>query len=270
LPSQASHNLAFSTIINSVTYDINGFFLDYPNNWPMYPFDATLQGSQAPALPSVGPYSSLKVGNAGDFDFPTSVTNEDTSPITQQQGVSTQSSSLYGVTQLHNANYLNFQRSDGEVETGLFRQDGKVIFGGYTTSSNNVPNPWHATLGVTPVPQSGAPFPWTGNYIGLAWGYPGNLTIYYSSNQLQVDISWAEEPLTSGSVILNTLEHMVNVYGFYTHYGWYLTFLRTVDGLNQQWYLLFDADGNGFRGHFIMGCCGFQNQNFPVEGTIQP
>jgi len=270
LPSPASHNLAFYTIINSVTYDINGFFLDYPNNWPMYPFDATLQGSQAPALPSVGPYSSLKVGNAGDFDFPTSVTNEDTSPITQQQGVSTQSSSLYGVTQLHNANYLNFQRSDGEVETGLFRQDGKVIFGGYTTSSNNVPNPWHATLGVTPVPQSGAPFPWTGNYIGLAWGYPGNLTIYYSNSQLQVDISWAEYPITSGSVILNTLEHMVNVYGFYTHYGWYLTFLRTVDGLNQQWYMLFDADGNGFRGQFTMGCCGFQNQNLPLEGTIQP
>jgi len=244
------------------------FFLDYSNNFPMFPFDATLQGSQTPPN---GPWSSLKVSYAGDFTLPTSNSNEDTTPITQRTGVQTQSSTFVGVTQLHNAYYLNYQRSNGETEIGLFRNDGKVIFGGETIPTNNVPDPWHATLAVDPAPQSGAPFPHTGNFVGLAWGYPGRLTISYdSNNQLQVTIAWAEQPITSGSVILNVPEQMSNVLGYYTHYGWYLTFLRTVGGLNQQWYMLFDNDGKGFRGHFITGCCGYQGQLFPLEGTIEP
>jgi len=271
LPSASPHNLAFYAILNSVSYDINGFFLDYPNNWPMFPFDATFQGSQTPSLPSLGPWSSLKVSYAGDFVLPTSTSNEDTTPITQQQGVQTQSSTFTGVTQLHNATYLNFQRSNGETEIGLFRNGGQVIFGGYTVPTNNVPAPWHATLAISPAPASGAPFPFLGSFVGLAWGYPGNFTIYYDTNsQLQVTFTWAQYPLTSGSVVLNVPEQMTNVLGFYSHNGWKLTFLRTVAGLNQQWYMLFDNDGKGFRGHFIQGCCGFQNQNFPLEGTAQP
>jgi len=153
-----------------------------------------------------------------------------------------------------------------ETEIGLVRNDGKVIYGGYTVPSNNVPFPWHATLAVNPAPQPGAQFPYTGSWVGLAWGYPGTLSISYSTdNVLQVNIQWAMYPITSGSVQLNTLEQMVNVKVAFTHGGWYLSFLRTVDGLNQEFYMLFDQDGKGFRGHFL-----YDNSIFPLEGTRMP
>jgi len=240
----------------------------------MYPFDATFQVPSQAAVP-VGPYSSLKGGFAGDFVLPTSSANEDNSPIPQQQlqplnQQTSSSSTSLGVTQLHGATYLNFQRPSGETETGLFRGDGSVIFGGYTVPSNGVPNPWHATLAVNPAPQPNAKFPYINSFVGLAWGYPGNFTTSYAGDQLQVTLTWAEMPLTSGSVILNNVEQMANVYGFYTHFGWFLTFFRNVGGLSQTWIMSFDQDGKGFRGQFTMACCGYQGVIFPLEGTVQP
>jgi len=267
-----SHNLNFYAIINSQNYDWNGIFLDYPNNAPMYPWHATKSAVGSLSLPPTV-WSSIKAGRAGTFNLPTGASTEDTSDLTQQQGANTASSTFYGIIQKHGANYVNMVRSNGENEWGLLRQDGTVVYGAYSspaiTDPNNVVSPWGATAAIS-APLPGAPFPWTQTFIGLAWGYGGTFTIYYDTNNtLQVTLQWATQPITSGTVNLSSVEQMTNVNGFYKYGAWYLDWYRT-NG-QQTFYMMFDSDGKGFRGHFKMDCyCGFSGILFPLEGTIQP
>jgi len=264
-------------------YQLNGFFNLGSGILQNYPFDAVVVSSSLTYYPTPRAWSALSNGWCGDLEFNFSsksatLTDDNNAlpygaPAAQESGIG------FSLVSRHVAQYLYWNRGDGQVYTALVDQSGISAYGQFTAPGYVDPYPvnytsswaFHLTLsGFLQTSSEDLECVLSGNWVLLANGVPLVLSLSYTNPTYPCNKNDPSIENPNGGTLTATLTSTSNVKEilsqveiFNRHWGWYVWFVSTT--VNPGTYSgIFDSylAPHGIHGHYTNG-----NGYYHFDGT---